>query len=376
MVSMLAESPVAPAFAKIVVALQIPPQSIGLLLTATSLPGAILAPFVGVLADRFGRKRILAPCLFLFGLAGGACVFTRNFSTLIVFRVIQGMGKSGLASLATTIIGDLFSERQRAGAMGLNAAALSIGAAVFPVIGGAIAALAWNYPFLLSLAAIPVGILVLTVLRSPEPRSTESLRDYLGGTWCYLKSLQVVGLFAVGAVTFIILFGAYLTYFPLLTGTNFHASPTVIGLVMSSMAITTALVASQMGRLTRWFREATLIKAAFLIYGLALVLIPLVPHLWLLVVLVSVLGVGQGLNLPSIMTLVAGLSPLEYRAAFMSIGTAILYLGQAVGPPLLGLAYVRWGLESPFFAAAILAVAVSFIAIIGGRAYSKREARE
>ena len=76
------------------------------------------------------------------------------------------------------------------------------------------------------------------------------------------------------------------------------------------------------------------------------------------------------------MTKVAGLAPLEYRAAFMSINGTMLRLGQAAGPPFLGLFYARWGSEAPFFAAAIIAVATSFTAIVAGRAYNKREVTE
>jgi len=376
LVAILGVSPLTPAFPKMVEALQIPAQSIGLLITAMSLPGAILAPFTGILADRFGRKKVLVPSLFLFGLAGGACALTRNFNTILLLRVLQGLGSAGLGSINITVIGDLFSGRQRAEAMGLNSAALNVGAAFYPSIGGAVAVFAWNYPFLLSLAAIPVGILVLTSLHSPEPRSDESFKDYLGGAWRHLKNLQVVGLFAVGVLTFVILFGAYLTYFALFLGQGFKASSSTIGLVMSSMSITTALVSSQMGRITRWFSEATLIKAAFLIYGLSLVLIPLMPNMWFLLVPTTIFGIAQGVNLPSIMTSVAGLAPLEYRAAFMSINGTMLRLGQAAGPPLLGLFYVRWGMEAPFFAAATIAVATSLIAIIAGRVYNKQEVKE
>lgn len=367
LMAVLAVSSIAPAFPKIVKELEISPQQVGLLITAFTFPGVVLTPFLGIMADRFGRKRVLVPSLFLFGIAGTACALTRDFDVLIVFRVFQGIGGAALGSLNVTIIGDLYPGRRLTQAMGLNASVLSIGTASYPTIGGAMALLGWYYPFFLSLAALPTGLLVLTLLRNPEPRSRESFRDYLGGTWGYLKNLKVAALFAAGVLTFILLYGAFLTYFPLLLGESFHASPFVIGLIASCSSLSTAAVSSQLGRITKRFSEGTLIKTAFAIYALALVSIPLVPSLWLFLIPAIIFGLAQGMNIPSIHTLVAGLAPLDYRAAFMSVNATMLRLGQTVGPPLIGLFYVYWGFNATFFAAAALSLLAPLLALIWGK---------
>lgn len=376
LLAVMAVSSIAPALPAIVRDLGISKLQVGLLITAFTLPGMVLAPLLGVLADRFGRKRILVPSIFLFGLAGTACALTRDFNALMVLRVFQGVGGAALGSLNVTIIGDLYSGKRRTAAMGLNASVLSIGTASYPLIGGALASLAWYYPFYLSLAAIPLGLIVLTALRNPEPRSREGLRDYLGGTWGYLKNLKVAALFAAGVLTFIILYGAYLTYFALLLDDSFHVSAFTIGLIMSLMALTTAIVSSQLGRISAWFSEATLVKAAFAIYALALMLIPLMPSLWLLLIPVMIFGIGHGLNVPSIHTLVAGLAPLEYRAAFMSINAAMLRLGQTIGPPLVGLFYVYGGSDAAFYATAGLALVASVTAVLVGKRTQTQKVKE
>lgn len=365
--AVLAVSSIAPALPTIRDALGISDLEVGLLITTFTFPGMILAPFLGVLADRFGRKRILVPSLFLFALAGTACALTTDFNVLLVLRVFQGVGGAGLGSINVTIIGDLYSGRRRASAMGLNASVLNVGTASYPLIGGALAALAWHYPFYLSLIAIPVGLIVLTGLRNPEPRNKENLRDYLGGTWSYLKNIKVAALFAAGVTTFIILYGAALTYFPILLADSFHVSEFNRGLVMSLMALTTAIVASQLGRITGWFSEATLIKAAFAIYAVSLAMIPLMPNLWLLLLPIVIFGIAQGVNLPSVLTLIAGLAPLEYRAAFMSINSTMLRLGQTVGPPLVGLFYVFGGSDFAFYGTACLALLASITPIVVSR---------
>jgi ACDE family multidrug resistance protein len=358
---------IAPALPGIVRDLGISKLDVAWLITAFSLPGMLLAPFVGVLADRFGRKRILVPSIFLFAIAGTACAFTRDFNILIIFRVFQGIGAAAMGSTNVTLIGDLYSGRRRVEAMGLNASALSIGAAAYPLIGGALAALAWYYPFYLSLIAIPVGIIVLTKLNNPEPDSREDFKSYLVGAWGYLKNTKVAALFAAGVITFIIVFGAYLTYFAIYMDDAFYASGFTIGVFMSVSALATAVVASQLRRITRRFSEAMLIKASFAIFGLSLILIPFMPSLWLLLIPVLLLGIAQGINLPSILSMAAGLAPTEYRAAFMSINSSMIRLGQTVGPPIVGLFYVYGGPTVAFTVTAGLAFMAAAVGLLAGR---------
>lgn len=361
---------IAPALPAIVRDLGISKLDVAWLITAFSLPGMLLAPFVGVFADRFGRKRILVPAIFLFAIAGTACAFTRDFNILLIFRVFQGIGAAAMGSINVTLIGDLYSGRRRVEAMGLNASVLSLGAAGYPLIGGALAALAWYYPFYLSLIAIPIGIIVLTKLNNPEPDSREDFKSYLVGAWGYLRNMKVAALFAAGVITFIIVFGAYLTYFAIYMDDAFNVSGFTIGVFMSVSALAAAVVASQLGRITRRVSEGMLIKVSFAIFGLSLILIPLMPSLWLLLIPVLLLGIAQGINLPSILSMAAGLAPTEYRAAFMSINSSMIRLGQTVGPPIVGLLYVYGGPTVAFAFTAGLAFMASAVGLFAGRFYN------
>jgi len=98
-----------------------------------------------------------------------------------------------------------------------------------------------------------------------------------------------------------------------------------------------------------------------------MVLVPFMPNLWLLLIPAVICGMANGANMPSIQTSVAELAPLEYRAAFMSLNTTMLRLGQTIGPPLIGLAYVYGGLDATFFAGAGLALLVPIVSIVFGR---------
>ncbi|MFC1593195.1 MFS transporter, partial [Candidatus Omnitrophota bacterium] len=358
-------SSIVPAFPRIVEELHISKTDIGMLITAFALPSAILAPFIGVLGDKFGRKRILVPSLFLFGLAGGSCALSKDFNVLITLRMIQGVGASALGALSLTVLGDLFSGRQRAEAMGLNAGVLSIGIASYPLIGGALATFSWNIPFLLPLAAIPVGVIVLRWLNSPEPRSSQGLGEYLGSVWKYLRNLRIASAFAAGIIVFIILFGPYLTYLALFLGTTFDASPFIIGCIYSCMPIVTAMVSPQLGRLVRFVSLSNLVKIGFVIFALSLALLPFTPKLWFVLIPVSIFGVAHGIGPPGLQTYVAGLAPDEYRAAFMALTTTMFRLGQTLGPLICGIVYAYAGFDGVFFFGAGLSLIAAIVGFAG-----------
>jgi len=354
LMAVLGVASITPAFPRIIHELGVSSLGIGLLISVFTLPGVILTPVLGVFADRYGRKRILVPSIFLFGIAGGACALARDFNLLLILRFFQGVGAASLGSLNVTIIGDLYPGKERAAAMGYNASVLSVGTAAYPAIGGVLAMVAWYYPFVLPLLAIPLGFVVLFSLKNPEPKIKQHLKEYFRNIFKSINNRQVVGIFLGCIVTFIILYGPILTYFPLLLGNSFGASPLIIGLLISAMSLTTAYTASQLGKLTKIYSERTILKVTFLLYGSALLMIPFIPNLPLFLIPIFIYGIAHGLNFPCFQTLLAGLAPMEYRGAFMSINGMVLRLGQTLGPPLMGVIFSLWGAEGTFYSGACL----------------------
>ncbi|MBA2443563.1 MAG: MFS transporter, partial [Rubrobacter sp.] len=251
----------------------------------------------------------------------------------------------------------------RATAMGYNSSVLSTATASYPALGGLLAALGWYYPFALPLFAIPIGLLVIFSLRNPEPHNEQGMREYFGSVWHHLWDRQVAGLLFLSLGTFVVLFGPQIFYLPILMGDSFGSSPVFIGMVLSSASLVSALAASQLGRLSGYFEPTTLMKAAFLLYPVALCLIPLAPNPWLLLVPAAVFGVAQGLNIPNILTLLNGLAPDENRGAFMSVNGMILRLGQTLGPVLMGAAAVGIGISGAYYAAAALTGVMFLVAV-------------
>ncbi|MBD0388215.1 MAG: MFS transporter, partial [Nostoc sp. C3-bin3] len=335
LIAVIGVSSVTPAFPKLAKDLNINPKNLGLLITAFTFPSLVLGPIIGILADRWGRKRIIVPSLFLFGIAGTACAFARDFNLLLWLRLLQGIGAASLLSLSITLIGDLYTGDRRIAAMGYNASISSVGTSSYPIIGGALATMGWYYPFMLPILAIPLGLLVLFALKNPEPKGDRNLQQYLSNAVKVLKNRQLFGLFIASAANFVFLYGAYVTYLPQLINDTFKAPPTIIGLLLSSVSVAITITASQLGRLARKYQPTTLIRASFILYAFALFLIPLMPSTWFLLIPATIFGIGLGMGFPSIQSSLADLAPREYLATILSVNGTFFGLGQTLGPLLM-----------------------------------------
>jgi ACDE family multidrug resistance protein len=113
---------------------------------------------------------------------------------------------------------------------------------------------------------------------------------------------------------------------------RFDAPTYVIGGVLSGVSHMTALVSSQLGRLTGPFSEKTLSRCAFLLYAAGLTLVAVTPTLLLLLIPLLLFGVAQGINPPNVFSLLNAHAPNENRGAFMATNGMALRTGQTVGP--------------------------------------------
>jgi MFS family permease len=309
-----------------------PVATIGLIITAFTLPGIVLTPLAGILADRYGRKKVLIPSLLLFATAGGACGFADNLHTLLMLRFLQGVGVAPLGILYATIIGDLYEGPDRVRAMGYNAGVLSLGTALYPAIGGILGELGWHAPFFLPLATLPMAFIAWRGLTLPAPDTSQSMGAYFKNTLLAMKSPQAVGLFCVSFLTFTMLYGPVITFIPILADHRFTASPATIGALFALTSLGTALSASRMGRLAEQFKPHRLLLAGHVFYLVAMLLMPHMPTFWWLLLPVFLFGVAQGLNYPNLMTLLTALAPLEQRAAVMAVNGMVLRLSQTIAP--------------------------------------------
>lgn len=364
-------SSVAPSFPQVVEVFGLSQIQVGWVVTAYSLPGIVSAPLAGFLADRVGRKRVLVPTLFVFGLAGGACALARSFFLLLALRVLQGAAAAPLVGLAVTMIGDRYEGRTRASAIGYNASVLNVGTAAYPAIGGALAAFAWYWPFALPVLALPVGLALAVRLSSPPLDRARTLSRYLVVARKQLTDRRVAGLLGLNLGIYILIFGGLLTYLPTLLDLRFGAPAPVAGLVIAVGSVASGVVATQIGRFRAAVSVRRLIQGSLLLDAIALALMPVVPTVWGVGGASLLFGAAQGLNQPALQTRLTELASDASRGIVLSLNGMVLRLAQAIGPFLLGSALLLGGLGAIFYTAAVGALLIAGGALLVLRAPAK-----
>ena len=345
-------APILPDLAKV---FDVSIEEIQLVMTVFFLPVAIATPILGILADRVGIRKVLVPSLLLFAIAGACSSFAQDFQTLLGWRFLQGLGVTSLNVIVLTMISMMYRGKALTTVMSVNVSIIGISTAIYPLIGGVLAGFSWRYPFLLAVIAFPLVMLVLMILKLPKKISSSqnsNLKIYLQNTWDSVSNTSVLGLLlAIGSI-FAIQSGAFMTYIPILAGVNFGTSGSLNGLILTSMSVSLTVVASQSGKLARNISGITLIKIAFIIVAVAVLITPAINNAWLLIIPSLLFGAAQGLVIPYSQALLAELAAENARAGFMAVNATVQSIGQAVGPLIAGISFGLWGMQGVFWVTA------------------------
>lgn len=339
-----------------------------LLISMYFVAGIVLSPFIGVLADRYGRRRVLVVSLLTFSIAGGIIVLAPTYQVVLVVRLLQGTAAAGIFITTVTLIGDVFDGIQRNAVLGVNVAVLSIGAAAYPLLGGALVELAWYAPFLAYLAGVPLALFAVWVLDEPVVERETLGIGYIRGALSSLSGRGAIGFYISTFVAEAIFFGAVFTALPFYLTETFVVVPVVIGAVLTIAEGASAVVASQNGRLAGRFSNARLIAIGFVGFGAGIVGTWLAPSLVLVGLSAVLYGIGPGLILPSVDAGISGLTPARYRAGALSLRNSTTFLGRATGPVLFASVATVTGYRTLLLAAGLLAIATGLLAgAAGGR---------
>ena len=157
---------------------------------------ALTLPLSGWLVDRIGAKAVYIFCFSAFTLTSGLCGFAWSASSLIAFRILQGMSGGLMAPMGQMVIARV-AGRNMAQVLGYTAMVIVLGPILGPIIAGAILQHAvWRWLFLVNL---PVGVLAvcLSILFLPSDKGETHPRN-----------LDLVGLALLSPGLVLFLFGA------------------------------------------------------------------------------------------------------------------------------------------------------------------------
>lgn len=328
----------------------------GLIVAAGAMPGIVVAPIVGLVADRLGRREVLIPCLVVFGLAGLGAAVATSFPMLLAMRFLQGFGSAGLINLAVVLIADSWDGLDRARIIGQNAAVLTVSIAVMPAVGGALAEIgSWRLSF------VPYGLALVTAVAAwrsvPDHEHDPDVRfrAQVSEAVAVVRRPEVGLAIAFGGLLFVLIFGLYLTVLPLLLEDRFGLSSGQRGLVLAAPALGSTVVALNLQRLRERFGARRLVLTATVTFTVSAFVIGVAPSLLLLLLGGLVYGLGEGVSIPTLQDLVAGAAPVASRGAVVAAWVGAARLGQTTGPLLAGLAMSTLGQGGTFVAGAAIA---------------------
>ncbi len=131
------------------------------------------------LARKLGRKTFFLICLALFTLSSVLCGYAWSLDSLLLFRILQGLGGGGMVPVSQSILADAFPPEKRGQAFALFGVAVVVAPVVGPTLGGWLADnWSWQWCFLIN---GPVGVitiaLIAAVLREGKAAAAERQRQ-------------------------------------------------------------------------------------------------------------------------------------------------------------------------------------------------------
>jgi len=130
-------------------------------LTAYLVSNAIVLPLAGWFSALLGRKRFYMICVTIFTVASFLCGLAPDLTTLILFRILQGIGGGALQPISQAILVESFPKRKQGMAMAVYGMGVVLAPIIGPTLGGWITdSYSWRWIFFIN---IPVGILSLTL---------------------------------------------------------------------------------------------------------------------------------------------------------------------------------------------------------------------
>lgn len=154
---------------------------------------AVLMPAFGHLGDMYGYKRIYLTGLSLLVLSSALAALAPSFSSLVLFRALQGMGNATTLPSVMAIITQIFPVRERGRAMGFWATINGTGHGLGPVLSGFLTQyFGWPAIFLLNGAITLVGVFLIWRLVPPDSKRATHRFDFPGAAAMTLAALTLM----------------------------------------------------------------------------------------------------------------------------------------------------------------------------------------
>lgn len=304
-----------------------------MLVPAPSISVVLCAPFIGVLADKLGRRVLLLSGVILFVLSGLAGVVLPDLNSIFASRLLMGVAVALIMTAQTALIGDYFEGDQRQQLMGLQISARNFGGFVAIFVAGLLAAFSPQYAFLLYGLAAFFLPLMWRVIRDPQ-RFVETQ------TAASNQSVQ-----AGKAGWQLILFG--MIFLQMLTSMMFFVMPTQLPFFLQSLGLDAALATGNAlgaltiaggiaallyARLHKQIGAAGILGLGYVFMSTGFLILALATSFWPVLAGAILVGWGLATVMPNFVSIALKVTPAQHRGRAGGFLTMSVFLGQVVSP--------------------------------------------
>lgn len=364
---------IAPLIPRLASIFQSSEQEIGLIVPAYLMAYALAALFYGLISDAFGRWPVIRASLMIFIVCTALTATAQDAFQMTLWRLLTGLGASGVIPLTFALIGDLFPFRERGKLLGFVFACMEGGMALGSA-GGALLEpfVSWQSLFIGTAVVMAFILWKLSryeaLLDTSEVQSLPTLTDIFAGYRSVLTSFRGQRTYAYVFLNGVFHSGVY-TWLGLYLTRRYELSEIGIGLAIFGYGIPGLIFSPLIGRMAdRWGRRWLIPPGLAMAAAAAAVMTFQIP-LWMTTACILVLSLGYDLTQPLFAGIVTNLGGKESLGQTMGLKVFALFTGFGVGSLVFG-ELLRWGFDKSLaiFSIAQFAIAVVAIALFRNEA--------
>jgi MFS family permease len=328
---------------------------------APGLTMAFLAPFAGLLVDRFGRRPLLLLCTLFYALFGTAPLLLDNLDHIYTSRLLLGVSEAGILTVVNTLIGDYWDDKGRKNWLFLQGLLGPFIAAIVSLIIGYATKVQWNGVFFVYLIALPIWAAMLIWLFEPnrDAAAQKVAADSPAKTPFPWGSALMIA-----AVT---LFSSMLYYVFIINGALAFkevgvTQPERYGqlIFVPSLFI---LLGAVVFRLLANRGNALQLGVFFLLLGSGLAGIGLATSASMMAAALIVQQTAAGMGVPTLIAWTQGKFGFEHRGRAMGLWTGAFFLGQSQSPRVVHLLDAQLGsMQGAFLTAGLIGLGAALLA--------------
>ncbi len=357
-VSLLIMSPtaVSPALADMIAAFpEINPNTIMWVVTLPSIAMVVFSLVYSRLVKFMTKRSLLIIALTCFVLGGIAPVFMDNIYLILTMRGVFGIGIGFLMPMSSGLVADFYQGRDLEAMMGMQSAFVNFGGLVFMLVGGILAAIYWNFTFLVYLIGLPVAAFVL--IKLPEPQKYAP-SEAVKATVPPVVFKQIAGLFLFNLLFFVLMTNAAVMIVSESLGSAAQAG-TVLTLFMVG-GLTAGILFGKTAQLCSKYTNT----AGWLATGAGMLLIAVSHSIAPIVTGAFIAGAGLATTMPSYLIKISALTPAAATSVAYAYAFCFIGIGQFISPPVFELIIALFGQDIgrfPIFTAALLLLLAGLI---------------